>query len=178
MESLNGGFPDRKNIKKVNMGYRDSIIEDIKSIDVDKVNFNNNGGFKPRTKIVESQKIYFWIRVYLSEEDRILLPNDGISIKYVESGEVLEAKFICYAKSNLNKDHDPDVVSYNPEEDKKVLCLMVDSERIDKNSDDIPFIRTLFKIGRYYEYQVVKREDLELIVDKSGQKLEYFDIDF
>lgn len=181
MNSFNENpFPDRKDIRKSgsDLGYRDSIVEQIKSIDVENVDFTNNGGFRPRAKIVEGQKIYFWIRVYLSEEDNVLVANDDISIRYVHSGEILETKFICYAKSNLTKDHDPNVVNYNPEDDKKVLCLMVDSERINKNSDDIPFIRTLFKIGNYYDYQLLKREELELVIKKSGEIIDYFDIDF
>ena len=180
MNSFNENiFPDRNSLKTQktqSMSYQEAIIEQAKSIDTSDI--SEEGNFKPRTKIVEGQKVYFWIRVYLSEEDNILTSNDDISIRYVNSGEVLETKFICYAKSNLTQDHDPNVVNYNPEDDKKVLCLMVDSERINKNSDDIPFIRTLFKIGKYYDYQLLRREELELVINKSGEILDYFDIDF
>jgi hypothetical protein len=72
---------------------------------------------------------------------------------------------------------DENVINYNPEDDRRILCLMIDSERIDKNSDDIPFIRTLFRIGKYYEAQILRNSDLS-ITDSSGNKLEFFDIDF
>lgn len=172
-------FSDRKELSK-NVSnlqkYQEDILEQVKSIDTTKI--VEQGDFKPRTEIVEKQKVYFWIRVYLREEDKVLQPNDDISIRYMPSGEVLETKFICYNKSVLNQDHDPNVVNYNPEDDKKVLCLMVDSERINRDSEDIPFIRTLFKIGRYYDYQLLRKEELELVIKKSGEILDYFDIDF
>lgn len=172
-------FPDRNELKKniPNLQkYQEDILEKVKELDVTKI--TDDGDFKPRTQIIEKQKVYFWIRVYLREEDQILDPNDTINIKYVHTGEYLETKFICYNKSVLTQDADPNVVNYNPEDDKKVLCLMVDSERINNNSDDIPFIRTLFKIGRYYDYQLLKRDELEFIVEKNGQSLDYFDVDF
>lgn len=172
-------FIDRKELSKSNPGlqkYQEEIISQIKSIDSSEI--KEEGNFAPRTQIVEKQKVYFWIRLYLREEDQILDPNDTIKIKYLNSGEVLETKFICYNKSILGQDQDSNVVNYNPEDDKKVLCLMVDSDRINKDSEDIPFIRTLFKIGRYYDYQLMKREELEFIVEKNGQILDYFDVDF
>jgi len=165
-------FPDRKEIQK---NYTDSLIEQAKSIDLDKVDYSNVD-FKPRNKIVESQKVYFWIRVYLNEEVDIK-PDTNVNVKYVFSGETLETKFICYAKQGAEKDMDENVINYNPEDDRRILCLMIDSERIDKNSDDIPFIRTLFRIGKYYEAQILRNSDL-LITDSSGNKLEFFDIDF
>jgi len=165
-------FPDRKEIQK---NYTDSLIEQVKSIDLDKVDYSNVD-FKPRNKIVESQKVYFWIRVYLNEEVDIK-PDTNVNVKYVFSGETLETKFICYAKQGAEKDMDENVINYNPEDDRRVLCLMIDAERIDKNSDDIPFIRTLFRIGKYYEAQILRNSDL-LITDSSGNKLEFFDIDF
>jgi hypothetical protein len=45
-------------------------------------------------------------------------------------------------------------------------------------NDDIPFIRTLFKTGYHYEYQLVKRDDLQFILDKNGMILDYFECDF
>jgi hypothetical protein len=165
-------FPDRKEIQK---NYTDSLIEQAKSIDLDKVDYSNVD-FKPRNKIVESQKVYFWIRVYLNEEVDIK-PDTNVNVKYVVSGETLETKFICYAKKGADKNMDENVINYNPEDDRRILCLMIDSERIDKNSDDIPFIRTLFRIGKYYEAQILRNSDLS-ITDSSGNKLDFYDIDF
>jgi hypothetical protein len=51
------------------------------------------------------------------------------------------------------------------------------SEMVNFNND-IPFIRTLFKTGYHYEYQLVKREDLQFIIDKNGMILDYFECDF
>ena len=172
-------FVDRNQLKKTVPGllkYQEELLEQVKNIDTTKISDEINP--KTRSEIIEKQKVYFWIRLYLREEDQILDPNDTINIRYVHSGETLETKFICYNKSVLTQDADPNVVNYNPEDDKKVLCLMVDSDRINKDSEDIPFIRSLFKIGRHYEYQLLRRDELEFIVDKNGQILDYFDVDF
>jgi hypothetical protein len=173
MNPLENPFPkDRKQIRK---SWRDNIIHDIKSVDVDKIDYKG-AIFKPRAEIKEKQKVFFWIRVYLNEEIDIK-PETDITITYAETGEKLVAKFICYAKKGLNQDGGEEVVNYNPEDDKKVLCLMIDSERIDKNSDDIPFIRSLFKISRYYQPQVLRLADLPISLP-DGTLLNYFDINF
>jgi hypothetical protein len=167
-------FLDRAEIQK---NYTDSygLVEQVRSIDLDKVDYSNVE-FKPRNRVVETQKVYFWIRVYLNEEVEIK-PDTDINITYAESGEKLETKFICYAKKGADKNMDENVINYNPEDNKKVLCLMIDSERINKNSDDIPFIRTLFRIGKYYTPQILRNNDL-LITGSDGVRLEFFDIDF
>jgi hypothetical protein len=54
---------------------------------------------------------------------------------------------------------------------------MVD-ERIINTSDEIPFIRTLFKSGIHYEYQLMKREELKFILEKNELVLDYYDCDF
>jgi len=167
-------FPDRKDLigKK---SYIDTLIEQAKSIDLDKTDWSNID-FKPRTEIVEKQKVYFWIRVYTNEESS-LTPDQDITLEYRLSGESLVTRFVCFAKKGLDKDLDEQVVNYNSEDDKKILCLMIDSDRINKDSEDIPFIRTLFKIGIYYEPQLLRKDDLT-IKDSQGNCIEYFDIDF
>jgi len=173
MNPIENPFPkDRKQIKR---SWRDNIVNDIKSIEVDKIDYKGTD-FKPRAEIKEKQKVFFWIRVYLNEEIEIK-PETDITITYIESGEKLVTKFICYAKKGLDWDGGEEVVNYNPEDDKKILCLMIDSERIDKNSDDIPFIRSLFRISKYYNPQVLRLAELPLSLP-DGTLLNYFDISF
>lgn len=167
-------FPDRKDLAK-RRSYRDSIIEQAKSIDVEKIDYNNVD-FGPQNKVVEEQKVYFWIRVYLKEDTEIE-PGTDMTIYYTPSEESLVAKFICYAKKGHEKDKQQDVVNYNPEDDKRILCLMVDADRIDKKSEDIPFIRTLFRISRYYQPQILRLSEFR-ITDSSEREFEFYDIDF
>lgn len=174
---MHNTFPSRQEILNKKNSYQESIINDIKSIDLDKVDFSN-GDFKPRSKIIEKQKVYFWIRLYLKNEDVICKPEDIITIKHTPTNEELEVKFICYSKKNIHKDQNQELVNYDTEDDRKVLCLMVDSERITKNSDDIPFIRTLFKISQYYEYNLLKRDELLFINKSSNISLDYYDVTF
>lgn len=44
--------------------------------------------------------------------------------------------------------------------------------------EGIEFIRTLFKTGRHYEYQLVRRDELLFINKRNGVILDYFDCDF
>jgi hypothetical protein len=173
MNPTENPFPkDRKEIKK---SWRDNIINDIKSIDVEKIDYKG-AIFKPRSEIKEKQKVFFWIRVFLKEEIDIK-PDTDLTITYIPSGEKLVTKFICYAKKGQNWDGGEEVVNYNPEDDKKILCLMIDSERIDKNSNDIPFIRSLFRISKYYDPQVLRLAELPISLP-DGTLIEYYDINF
>jgi hypothetical protein len=154
--------------------YREQLIESIKNLDIDGVSDEVGD---PISNIIEEQKVYFWIRLYINDELNDILQGDDITIKWTPSGEELTTKFICFGKNGLERDHDDQVTNWNPEDDKKILCLMVD-ERVINLSDEIPFIRTLFKTGRHYEYQLVKREELIFVNKRNSMILDYFDCDF
>ena len=161
------------NITKID--YREQLLEQIKSIDSETL--SNEIEIVATSTIVEEQKIYFWIRLYLSEEDPNIEVGDDIVLEWTPTGEKLDTKFIAYGKSGLEKDHQGEVVNYNPEDDKKVLCLMIDEKMVNFN-ENIPFIRTLFKTGRHYEYQLVRRDELIFVNKKNGHILDYYDCDF
>jgi len=155
--------------------YLDNIVELIKSIDTTEL--TDIVDQTAMSKVTEEQKVYFWIRLYLKDDNINAEIGDDISINWKQSGEKLVTKFICYGKKGLNKDYNDQVTNYNSEDDKKCLCLMIDTKMVNFN-DDIPFIRSLFKTGYHYKYQLVKREDLQFIIDKNGMILDYFDCDF
>ena len=155
--------------------YLDNIVELIRTIDTTEL--TDSVDQTVVSKVTEEQKVYFWIRLYLKDENINAQIGDDISINWKLSGEKLITKFICYGKTGLSKDHQDEMTNYNPEDDKKCLCLMIDSKMVNFNND-IPFIRTLFKTGYHYEYQLVKREDLQFIIDKNSVILDYFECDF
>lgn len=159
----------------VKSDYKELLLEVIKSLDTE--GLSDEMEIVSTSKIVEEQKIYFWIRLYLSEEDQNIQIGDDIAISYEPSGEELITKFICYGKSGLERDHNDEVINYNPDDDKKVLCLMVDENQVNY-SQEIPFIRTLFKTGRHYEYQLMRRDELVFINKRNGVILDYYDCDF
>ena len=159
------------------MGRYDNLVEQIKTIDTEEVkDWDKNTD--PDMKVIEEQKVYIWIRLYLKEECDVQ-EGDDIFMTYKPSGEKLETKFICYDKTSLSKDHDDleKITNFNPEDDKKILCLMVNQDHVNKNTD-IPFIRTLFKSGNHYEYQLVKRDELIFINSRTNEVLDYFDCDY
>jgi hypothetical protein len=159
----------------VKTDYREQLLEKLKQIDTDKI--SDDVEIVTSSKVLEEQKVYFWIRLYLSEEDHNVQTGDTIVIQYEPSGEVLDTTFVCYGKKGLERNHNDEVVNYNPDDDRKILCLMVD-ERIVNFGDGIPFIRTLFKTGYHYEYQLVKRNELLFINKRNGFILDYYDCDF
>jgi hypothetical protein len=172
-------FMRKETVTQVDVNY-DYLIEQARSLNLDDVDFKSAEYDTIDTKI-DKQKVYFWIRVYLSEEANIEA-GDDIEIKYTHSGETLLTKFICFSKKGGNVvdyvDGEPVITSYNTEDDKKCLCLMVDEERINYDSEDIPIIRKLFRIGRHYDYVLLKRTDLILTDLRNEEKLEYYDIEF
>ena len=155
--------------------YLDNIVELIRTIDTTELTDSVDQNVV--SKVTEEQKVYFWIRLYLKDDNINAEIGDDISINWKKSCEKLITKFICYGKTGLSKDHQDEMTNYNPEDDKKCLCLMIDSKMVNFNND-VPFIRTLFKTGYHYEYQLVKREDLQFIIDKNGMILDYFECDF
>jgi hypothetical protein len=157
------------------MGRYDNLVEKIKTIDTEVVK-DWDSNTDPAMKIVEEQKVYVWIRLFLKEESDVQI-GDTIFMTYTQSGEKLETKFICYGKTDMGKNHDDEIINYNPDDDKKVLCLMVDQEKINKGID-IPFIRTLFKISIHYQYQLLKRDELIFVNSRTGETLDYFDCDY
>lgn len=125
---------------------------------------------------ITPEKVYFWTRVYIKDVDDTISIGDTIWIEYTPSGERLETKFITYGKKGLERDHEGQVTNYTQEDDKRILCLMIEEKSVNSN-DNIPFLRTLFKLGRHYEYQLVRREEL-IFVRENGQILDYYDCDF
>lgn len=155
--------------------YIEQLVEQIKSIDA--TDLSDDVSDEAETIVVEEQKIFFWIRLYLKNESNSINLGDDIIIRYTPSGEEMTTKFSAYGKKGLERDHLDQVTNYNPEDDKKVLCLMVDERKVNYSSD-IPFIRTLFKTGNHYEYQLVRRHELLFINSKTNESIEYFEIDF
>lgn len=155
--------------------YYESLVEQIKQIDT--TNLSDDVSKDAQSKVVNKQMVYFWIRLFLKEEDSKVKPGDDIIIKWKPTGEELETKFIAYGKKGLDKDHEDTVTQYVNDDDPKILSLMIDTEMVNFN-DDIPFIRTLFKTGYHYEYQLVKRNELVFIHKTEGYELDYYDCDF
>jgi hypothetical protein len=177
---MNTDFPTREEIKKefetpkLNTHY-DYLAEQIKQLELDKFNFENVD-YDKIEHISEKSKIYFWIRVYLSNEIDIE-PGDDVTITYTYSNEKLNTKFICYSKKGVVSNNNT-IIQFDNEDDTKVLCLMVDKDKIDYDSEDIPFIRSLFKESKFFTYQMLRRADLVIKNETQNYNIEYYDIDF
>ena len=86
------------------MGRYDNLVEQIKTIDTEVVkDWDKNTN--PAMKVLEEQKVYIWIRLYLKEESDVEI-GDDIFMTYTPSGEKLETKFICFGKEGMEKDND------------------------------------------------------------------------
>lgn len=127
----------------------------------------------PEVKIAEESKTYVWVRIFLKEEKDIKVGSD---IKIIYRGkEELTTLFSSYEKKNLNKDKGEQVTEFTQEEDRKILCVMVDINSVNKDKS-IPFLKTLFKAGNFYEHQILKKDDLE--VSYNDEKLDFHTISF
>lgn len=161
------------NLSKNN--YLEDILEKIRTIDTTELSDNVTN--EAVNTIIEEQRTFFWIRLYIKDEQPNIEIGDDVTILYTPSGEKMTTKFICFGKQGLDKDNGELVTHYNTEDDKKVLCLMIDEKTVNF-SNEIPFIRTLFKTGRHFEYQLVRRDELQFIIDKNNIILDYYDTSF
>ena len=156
------------------MTLYDFVREQLK--DVDTAELSDDVSNDPEVEITP-EKVYFWTRIYMKEENPNIEIGDTITMRYTPSGEEMKTQFFAYGKTGLERDHEDELVNFNSEDDKKVLCLMVE-EKVVNESEDIPFIRTLFKLGRHYEYNVMKRDELLFVNDRNGIVIDWFDCDF
>jgi hypothetical protein len=132
----------------------------------------------PTMKVLEESKEYIWIRLFTNQEYVDSIKNgDIIKMEYTETGENIEMIFASYEKKGLYKNTEDEIINYTDEVDNKILCLMVDLKDINY-STNIPFIRTLFKASRHFEYQLLKRNDLLFINTRTAELLDYYDIAF
>ena len=129
-------------------------------------------------KTISEQKQYFWIRIYLKEEDTELEQGDEIKIKYLPTNEELEMLFGGYEKEGMNRDFDDEVSNYTNKSDKTILCCMIDVERVNKNSEDIPLLRTFFKNSRYYENNIFLKKEIKVVCEGKDLDFEYSSIKF
>ena len=161
-------------MENLQISIYDEILEQIKQIDLETLVETEEES--PSTKIIEKQKIYLWIRLYLKDEISNLELGDLVKINYSPTEESTITQFIGYDKKGSMTNDKQEVVYFDKEEDKKVLILMIEEERI--NSNEIPFIRTLFKASSHYEYQVYRRDDLTFTNQRTNEKIEYYDSNF
>jgi len=155
------------------MSLYDIIREQLKDVDTQDL----SDDIKDHIEInISPEKVYFWTRVYLKDDNPNIEIGDWIKIVWTPTGEYLRTQFITWGKKGLDRDSDG-VVGWNAEDDKRVVCLMIDESEINTNTE-IPFIRTLFKLGRFYEENIVRRDELQFIIENNGILLEYYDCDF
>lgn len=133
---------------------------------------------EPDVKIKQllEQKEFFWVRLYLNEEDSKLEKGDKIIMTHTPTNEKIDMIFGSYEKEGLNRDNGDSVIGYVSDDDKKILCCMVDVARVNKNSEDIPTLRTFFRNSRYYTENLFLKTDI--IIESESEKYEYSSISF
>jgi len=124
--------------------------------------------------IKEKQKIFIWIRIFLKEEQDIEI-GSKINMIYKPSGESMGTVFGAYNKKNVNSDNEEQVVEYVSDDDKTCLCLMVDLETINDIDNNLDYLRTIFKDGRYFDSNnlFIREDELSFVLDGYGE-LDYY----
>lgn len=172
-------FPKRSELKdpiQNSGGYQVGIVEQLNGF------LNNSDPTKwvdePDIKIkqIEEQKEFFWIRIYLNDEDSKLEKGETLTMTHTPTNEKIEMIFGAYEKEGLNRDNGDSVIGYVSDDDKKILCCMVDISRVNKNSDDIPTLRTFFRNSRYYTENLFLKTDIK--IESKSDKYEYSSISF
>jgi hypothetical protein len=167
-------FPERRSIVKSDV-HLDNIIDKAKKIDVQNVNFDGED-YLPKTKIIQKQRTYLWMRLYMKQEIDIE-PETKVQIQYLNGKESLDSFFMYFGKKGLERNKDGEIVNFNPEDDKKILCLLIDVDKLDVDNKDIPYMKTLFPLGKYYQPQYVKKMDFTFVLE-NGTELDFYEIDF
>lgn len=176
-------FPKRKDLVKDKISNKDNntiydeIVEKIKSIDIDKIEFKD-GKRKIVSDVIEKQKEFLWLRVFLKDELGGINIGDEFTLSYIlDNGDVenMKMEFISYGKNSLNFDSDYDniISNYDSEFNNKKLIFMVDKDILINNMN----IRKLFKNTIYYEDILLKRDSL-LLLDNNESSIEYVDMEF
>lgn len=155
------------------MSY-EKIINDIINLDKDTVS-KLNDEFDVKVNIVEPQRVFIWTRIYLKDELEDILEGDQIELHYIPTDEKLVTTFSTWERMGQNKDKIGYFVSNVSELDKKILILLIDESHL---TEEVPFIRTLFRDSRYYEYQLMKKSELIVTNKRTNHKIDYIDISF
>jgi len=153
-----------------NIKYYDSLVEQLKDVDTSKMPTNVDSDTS--NKVIEKQKTFIWIRLYLKEEISDITIGDMFEMVYDD--ESLPCQFIAFGKTNMNRDYD-NLVNYDPDDDEKQLCLMIDQDLL---TSEVPFLRSLFRSTPYFQYQVYRRSELEFINQRTNDSYEYLDAEF
>ena len=171
-------FPERADLKKEikTSDYRTDMLDQLDTYlrESDSSTWKDEPNVK--IDIVERQKEFFWIRIYLPEEDDKLKTGDTVYISYKPTNEKLEMIFGGYEKEGLNRDHNDEVINYVNEDDKSILCCMIDLNRVNKDSDDIPTVRTFFRNSRHYVEEIYRKTDI--IISTEETEYDYKSISF
>lgn len=180
---MNYSFPNRKEILKDKLKKDDDsniyedLIDKVKSLNIDDVDFSESKNRRLSTDVIEKQKEYLWLRVYLKEDMEINV-GDLYTLNYIPVNETLNLTFISYGKDSsvINVDNlisDNVISNYDSSENKKRLIFMVDKDELTLKINT----RKLFKNTIYYEDILLKRADLKLR-DIELRDIEYVDMDF
>jgi hypothetical protein len=156
----------------------EKLTEDIKKIDINSI--KNWSDDKVRIDIIQKQKEYLWVKIYLREEVDVNV-GDEIVIKYLETGEELKTIFFYYGKKYEKMGLDvvvPIPVMHEIGDDEKILYVLVDQDDLNKTEDAATYIRTLFRQSKYYEHQLIKRSELIFTNSRTNEKLDYYDCVF
>lgn len=131
-----------------------------------------------QVKVIKETKVYIWIRLHLKSTENDVEIGDDVEIVWNPSGERLKTKFVYWGKKiSFRNSEDENDVTQSKEDDYSILTLMIDEGELYKRND-INFIRTLFKVSKYFQYQTFKKSDLLFVNLRTNAHIEYISCDF
>lgn len=157
----------------INPIYR-AVIEQVKAIeDPSKLDYSNE---YVGATIIERQKTFSWVRLYLNNECEDLKSGDVITIHHKYHNETIESFFSFYDKvNNTNKEED-NIKSYIGEDDKKVLCLMVEVEELERSNKT--YMKTIIRGSKFFSPDIIRNSDIEITNTRTGQVFDFYMVSF
>ena len=150
-----------------------------KGYDYDRIVSNEDGQeFGVAFKTIEESKVYTWTRLYIRDEVDIK-SGEHIRIKHTPTKEYIDLEFSSFEKKGFNRNENGEIIiNYESEEDKKILCLLVDMSFINKSDNNIPFLRSIFRGSDYYEEHVIRMMDFKFTHLEKETELDCYSVKF
>jgi hypothetical protein len=129
--------------------------------------------------VLEESKEYYWLRLYLREECEIE-NGEVLRLRYAPTEESIDLIFIAYEKKGQTDQFFSDIIEYVKEDDKKILCLMLDIKEVNTRTD-IGTLQKLLRCSRVHEDTMLRRQDLlfeRKTENNDWAPLDYYDADF
>lgn len=155
----------------------DEILNKLKNVNLNDISFGEDEeDYDILNQIVDKQLVFTWSRLLINEEIEDLQIGDEIIMSYKYSDLTLELKFGAFAKVTEVSSTEEGVTEYITEDDKRVLCLMVNEEYL--KDAKYSTISRLFKRSKFFEYLTIQKGDLVFKNKRTNEPIDFYSFSY